>query len=379
MTESWSERLSALVGVVALCLAALFLVQEHSYFYDDAFITLRYARHLAEGFGPRWNLAGPAVEGFTSPLHVLLIAFLLKLKVGAITAPRMIAFAFHLVLVIWVWRWSRPRFGSLGATIAASSIATSFAMLFWDLGGLEAVPFAALCTCATLAMLSYADGGGRRYLIAGSVLWGLACLTRLDGLVPAVYTAALVCLTRPVDRKERLRDVAIFAAFLALALVPYEAFRLAYFHQLLPNTYYAKVYGIPRWYLIGSGRHYLHLFAATTPFPLPLLVAVAAAQAFFRVLRPRSLFLIGWIGVVILFVVANGGDYMFGFRFLLTTIPIIYVAIVQGLSSLGLLDRPRTAIPIAVGLLFLFASQFRTADSESTQRGHHLTGRKNRR
>ncbi len=34
------------------------------YVYDDAFITMRYARHMAQGFGPRWNLSGQPVEGF---------------------------------------------------------------------------------------------------------------------------------------------------------------------------------------------------------------------------------------------------------------------------------------------------------------------------
>ena len=36
---------------------------------DDAFITYRYARHLAEGYGVgAWNHAGEHVEGYSSPL-----------------------------------------------------------------------------------------------------------------------------------------------------------------------------------------------------------------------------------------------------------------------------------------------------------------------
>ncbi len=43
---------------------------------DDANISLAYGRHLAEGNGFVYNVGGERVEGFTSLLHVLVIAFL---------------------------------------------------------------------------------------------------------------------------------------------------------------------------------------------------------------------------------------------------------------------------------------------------------------
>ena len=41
---------------------------------DDAFIAFRYAKHLAGGMGLTWNPGDPPLEGFTSPLHVLLLS-----------------------------------------------------------------------------------------------------------------------------------------------------------------------------------------------------------------------------------------------------------------------------------------------------------------
>ena len=41
---------------------------------DDAFITFRYSKHLAEGLGPVWNPGdSPPVEGYTNFLWMVLM------------------------------------------------------------------------------------------------------------------------------------------------------------------------------------------------------------------------------------------------------------------------------------------------------------------
>src|SRR4051794_25734459 len=48
---------------------------------DDALITARYAQHVLAGLGPVYNV-GERVEGFSSPLHLLLTVGLLALPGG---------------------------------------------------------------------------------------------------------------------------------------------------------------------------------------------------------------------------------------------------------------------------------------------------------
>ncbi len=43
---------------------------------DDTFISLRYAKHIAEGLGSVWNPDSPPLEGYTHPLYVLLLSIL---------------------------------------------------------------------------------------------------------------------------------------------------------------------------------------------------------------------------------------------------------------------------------------------------------------
>ena len=44
---------------------------------DDAYITFRYGRNLAEGAGLTWNPTGPMVEGYSNFLYVLLSALVI--------------------------------------------------------------------------------------------------------------------------------------------------------------------------------------------------------------------------------------------------------------------------------------------------------------
>ena len=45
----------------------------YSALFDDAMISMTYARNLAQGLGPVWN-PGERVEGYTNPLWVVFLA-----------------------------------------------------------------------------------------------------------------------------------------------------------------------------------------------------------------------------------------------------------------------------------------------------------------
>ena len=72
-------------AVLAVVLVSVLLAQAVFYFcrtVDDCFITLRYADHLSSGHGLVYN-PGERVEGFSSPLWVVLSSLGLWLGVDA--------------------------------------------------------------------------------------------------------------------------------------------------------------------------------------------------------------------------------------------------------------------------------------------------------
>ena len=324
MTFGWAAVL------VFLCLR-----KNAPFVYDDTFITLRYARHLAEGHGPVWNLVGEPVEGFSSPLHLLLVAGLAKIGIPLLTAARTIAFISHLLLVFFVGRFVAVRTGAFAGVVAAALVASSWPLLVWDLGGLDAVLFASALAAGVLVTLSYIDSGSRREMLTGSALLGLAAFVRPDGVPMAfVVLCACVALGRPPLRN-RLLDAAFGAVVCIAVVAPWEIFRLAYFHAALPNTYYAKVYGVPLGWRVVSGLQYWRMYAGQPPYLSFLLVLCIIAVAIrHRVTRFDAAL---WISIAAYFayVVDSGGDHMMAFRFMVPIIPLLAVALVRAIFALG--------------------------------------------
>ena len=79
-TTSPADVRFALLLLGFVCYAGLFIyrtsfvVDGERYFslFDDAMISMRYARNLARGYGLVWNPGGERIEGYTNPLWVSL-------------------------------------------------------------------------------------------------------------------------------------------------------------------------------------------------------------------------------------------------------------------------------------------------------------------
>ena len=176
--------LAALFGLVA---ALYYLVSpEHLRpTFDDSYISLNFARNLAEhgklSFDGRdWT------TGATSPLHVGILAVLLKLGIDPFYASAAVGVAGHMLLALGVYWMALAIFRSrLAGVLGALAIAgTSYAAL--DAGnGLETPLFMALIAFAAAA---YFWSDRPAYRIVCGVLIGLAVLTRPEGafLLPAI-------------------------------------------------------------------------------------------------------------------------------------------------------------------------------------------------
>lgn len=79
-------RVVALYVLLASGLSLVAVWQLDGAMPDDAWITLRYARNLADGHGWTYNFGGGASGGATSPLYVMLLALLLRVGVSASVA-----------------------------------------------------------------------------------------------------------------------------------------------------------------------------------------------------------------------------------------------------------------------------------------------------
>ena len=96
----FSKREASVLAAAAMTVAATLTVLLSRLTLDDAYITFRYARHLAEGYGlGAWNHTGERVEGYSSLLWTLLLAGAARLGVDVRLASKVLGAAAALVVI----------------------------------------------------------------------------------------------------------------------------------------------------------------------------------------------------------------------------------------------------------------------------------------
>jgi hypothetical protein len=308
---------------------------------DDMMISMRYGRNLAEGHGLVWN-PGERVEGYTNFLWTIVMAAVHLTGVADAHAAIVVR-SFNFVLLgasfylsTRLLRLFAPR--SLVATpLLLVCLITCVDVLHWSAWGFETT----LLTFASLLFL--VSTLEQRMLVAGYVALALIPLTRGDGL--HIFAAnALLALLLAKDRRRTLHN-------LAAALVPaalHIAFRVTYYGEWLPNTYYLKVYkleGAP-----ARGAIYARNFLLR--YAVPLVLAAGSALAIAR--RDRRgiapfIVVLSTVG----YVVFTGGDMFGNFRFFAHIMPIIFV-----FATAGIVTVAREMIGALVWAAVLFVVSF---------------------
>jgi len=246
---------------------------------DDAMISMRYARNLADGAGLRWNPGETPVEGTSNFLWTLAMAVPHVLGVPEHLTSLVVSVLGSLLLltrVAVIWRTARVLAPTSGAAplCAALLAAFSYATSFWTLRGMEVGLLSLLVDAAVLLVVSPGtwESVSRRCALAALVAAGV--LTRTDAVVPLGVLAAWAVLTAPRERRGTV--VAWLGAAIVVPLAAHTAFRVAYYGDPLPNTYYLKMTGAPAGERVARGGAAL---AALVSGSLGALVLAAAAGA----------------------------------------------------------------------------------------------------
>ncbi len=364
MTMQGPTRRTALPAGAA-CLAAAALLTVHArhhlpFLADDALISLRYTARLLAGHGLTWT-AGERVEGYSNLLWVLAAAvpgLLGAHLIAGLRAVGVLASTAAAAALIWPHR----------QRLAAWAPAALFFVLagpvaVWSIGGLEAPLVAALLAWGLAAAPGTA--GGR--VGAGSVPLGLLVLARPDGIVLAAAVAAGAGAARYFAGRSRRAALAAVARLLAPAvalLAAQTVFRLAYYHDWLPNTAYAKL-GFT-WGRFAAGAAYVgqglgDLWPLVAAGVAGLVLAARRAD-----LRPRvwpiALTTVVWL----VYLTAIGGDVFPAYRHLVPVAVTLAWGVGLGLEALprrrGTAALLATAVAVAFGVGQWRDPEYRKAD-----------------
>ena len=314
---------------------------------DDAFISFRYADHLARGLGLVWN-EGEPIEGYSNFLWVLLMAAGMKLGLAPEGFSQVLGALSGLALLACLARagGSGPA-GPLRGAAMALVLAAHGSFAAWSTSGLETMFFALLVWGATWRYLE--ERRSATALPLSALLFALAALTRPE----APLYAGLCGLHLVVERlrgRATTRALATFALTFAVPVALHLLWRQATYGDWLPNTFRAKVPGT--WF--EQGFRYLWLYQvhyhAAWFVPLALCAWLGPRR------REATLISVALLATL-LYVASVGGD-RFEFRFLIVVLPHFTWLVVEGASELVARRGIARALALA-GLVALFVVNLR--------------------
>ena len=330
-TASRSAR-SALAPFLFAAVPFVLLVAHFDWLCDDAFISFRFARNLAEGAGLLYNPGLAPVEGYSNFLWVLWLA-LFELGGLDVTVAARASSAICGVALLWlIARVLRRELDARGTALALLFPATLPPLAIWSTSGLAAMPFA----LALFAVFERLTAPGRPRTEVAAIATTAAVLVRADGpLFTALLLGALLAWSVRRADHALLRAVLTCGALAGLALATQLLWRHGYYGAWSPNTARVKVEVDAL--TLERGLKYVGAFLLAFPACLAALLFAA-----FRRRTPAdeptlagpatAASLAVAIGAAC-YAVFVGGDFMTSGRFLVPALP--FVAVLFGRSAPG--------------------------------------------
>jgi len=284
--------LLVIVASVAYYLLGQYQRLDGTYFLvDDAWIHLRIAQNLADGYGFSFN-SGHPIAASTAPLWTVLLALSYRLVGNLVFAAYFWGIVFFAISCLLIYRLVLWISDSFLLAAGAAMVASCCPWLTWSaLSGMEILLSATFVLTTLFLHLKYQDSHSWQGFL-GVVAAALSTLTR-----PETYVLFLAIVIHRVARsmlssRETLRRtlcvwLPMAGLIFALIILPYGLFGIATAGSFFPSTYTAKVgdmgligalkggsvEGIKRAILI-SPRLYLADFTKALEEISPLLVRV---------------------------------------------------------------------------------------------------------
>lgn len=295
---------------------------------DDAYISFRYARNLAEGEGLVYN-PGERIEGYTNFLWTVVLAIPHRLGWDVVTVAHVLAIGAGVVTVVGTWVLADRLLGRDDLALAAAAgLLLVHPFVVYLTGGLETQWQTALVVstaCAVLGRAPHLPGPAR--LVAGSLLGAAACLTRMDSLllVGPILLAGWAPW-RPDRRTPELPSGALLPA--GAVLGTWVWWKLAYYGAVLPNTASAKTTSLSE--AVPRGILYLLMFLLLSGLVVALPLVARSAPSLWANAGLRLLAVV--VGLWSAYLVVVGGDFM-DFRFLVPVLPFVSIWVVASLPG----------------------------------------------
>ena len=335
-----------------MVIVAIFVVQSLSlnFTQDDAFISYRYVKNFLNGHGLVFN-PKERVEGYTNFLWIIILSIFAKFGLDIIVVSKILGVASGCIALFLLYKIStlffQKRNRSPDSVLAwfftlspSLLLASNSAFAYWSISGLESAFFV-----MTVLLSVYFYLTNQRLMIVSSAL---STLIRPEGALLFV----IIMLHKLFFKKDKLKDCLFSLAGFTILLLPFLIFKIFYYGDILPNSFYAKT-GFSLEY-IKSGLEYFWIFLKHYGlwgilYLLPIV--------FYKSLDDKQKLFLLFAYIYTFYVILIGGDVLKVHRFFLPVLPFLYLFYTFSIGRLFLMFKKRSlAILSSMSLIFLLSA-----------------------
>jgi hypothetical protein len=225
--------------------------------FDDAMISMSYAKTLVKTGEFVWFADAPRVEGFTNPLWTLWMSLIHLLGLKGSSAALAISLTGLALLVATAWliydlveNSTTSQSVAVGAIAAGSSLFI-YPTLYWTLRGME-VGVLAFFTAFLVRTTVYNTLSPTPKIKASiAIIFFLGVATRFDFVI--ICAVVSLALTAWSPREERTKTALTYGLIIVASLVAVCGIQKVYWGSWFPNTYHLKIDGVDLFERLSRG------------------------------------------------------------------------------------------------------------------------------
>jgi hypothetical protein len=264
-----SSALHSLIVFILVVHAALWLLL-YPTVEEDAFIYLRFAQNIADGWGYVFNIGGERIESGTSPVWLMLLVASIKLHVPPIFAMKALGLIFSLLTILITGRLTFVLTGATTASLfAMATLAVSYPLVYWADQGLETPLIAFLLSFILLCLV---DSRWRQALSPACIALILA---RPEGVIYLSLVFGWGVWQRDLGDRAALLDVLRPMGLALFALLASTLWRIWYFGDFVAHPFYFKssqINAASAFQLFAVANQRLRLDLLLAPLALALML-----------------------------------------------------------------------------------------------------------
>lgn len=348
--------------IIAALLYVMQLADYINFSVDDTFISMRVARNVADGYGFVYNI-GENVEGFSNWLWVVFMVIPLKLgfftgesMLGLLWFAKGLSIMFSILTLITLYLFLKrvfidepyKEYYAIGGVVSLISCAI---FTSWSMSGMETTSWTFFLLSSVVSLTSLINEKNDRHLrtvVISSILLVSTVLSRPEGIyIAAILLSVCMFISRKTSRNKYVLMVSIPVV---LVYAGFLLWRWNTYHDIFPNTYYAKTGGGLRSYFFGI-KYAVAGFGSISAL---ILVFAPLALFIYKSYKDVVTLIFSVVLALTFFMIYSSGDWMPGFRFLVPIIPLLIILALIGVKgvivNVGRIRSYKTAFAVVIGL-----------------------------